>query len=114
VRRDEFDALPLMLRVEDVMRALDTGRTATYEAIRAGEIPSFRIGRSVRVPKHRLADMLGLSENGVAAPPAQRHSEASDATTPEHNRPTQARPFGRRTPAARPPADRRTSRRTKA
>jgi excisionase family DNA binding protein len=60
----EFDALPLMLRVEDVMAVLDTGRTATYEAIGAGEIPSVRIGRSLRVPKHALARLLGLSDNG--------------------------------------------------
>lgn len=55
-----FDDLPLMLTVEETARTLRCGRTATYEAIRRGEIPSIRIGRSLRVPRHQLARLLGL------------------------------------------------------
>jgi len=57
---DEFDSLPVMLRVEDVMALLDLGRTSVYEQVRTGSIPSIKLGRAIRIPKHRLAEMIGL------------------------------------------------------
>jgi excisionase family DNA binding protein len=36
------------------------GRSAAYEAIRRGELPSLRFGRSLRVPTARLRVLLGL------------------------------------------------------
>ena len=61
---DEFNELPLMLTAEEVSRLLRIGRTSVYEAIRCGAIPSVKIGRTVRVPRHRLLEMLdqGTSE----------------------------------------------------
>ena len=38
------------LTVDEVAEVIGTGRTATYDAIRRGQIPSFRVGRFVRVP----------------------------------------------------------------
>jgi len=35
---------------------------ATYEALRRGEIPSIRIGRTFRVPTAKLREMLGLPD----------------------------------------------------
>ena len=60
--RDEFKALPLLLRVPDFMALTGCGRTATYELIRSGTIPHIRLGRAIRIPKNRLAAMLGLSD----------------------------------------------------
>jgi excisionase family DNA binding protein len=34
------------------------GRSATYEALRRGEIPSVRIGRRILIPRAALEDML--------------------------------------------------------
>jgi excisionase family DNA binding protein len=36
------------------------GRSAAYEAVRRGELPVIRFGRSLRVPTARLRELLGL------------------------------------------------------
>jgi excisionase family DNA binding protein len=51
--------------VEEAGRMLGLGRNATYEAVKAGTIPSIRIGRRLLVPKAALDRMLGI--NGEAA-----------------------------------------------
>ena len=48
----------LVLTVDETRVLLKIGRTATYEAIRKGEIPSIRIGRRLLVPMARLKKML--------------------------------------------------------
>jgi excisionase family DNA binding protein len=70
--------LPLVLTVEEAADALRIGRTAAYEAVRRGDIPSVRICRSIRVPRHALEQMLGL-ENGDG--PAA-HRAVRETTTP--------------------------------
>ena len=60
---------PLVLTVEEAARALRIGRGAAYEAVRQGCIPSVRIGRTLRVPRHALLELLGedvSSTNGDA------------------------------------------------
>ena len=59
--------LPLVLTVEETASALRLGRTACYEAIRRGEIPSVRIGRSLRVPRGALEQLLNVNGQGPAA-----------------------------------------------
>lgn len=39
---------------------LGLGKNATYEAIKRGEIPSIRIGKSIRVPTASLKAMVGI------------------------------------------------------
>ena len=53
-----LDDLPLVLRVEDLMSALDIGRNAAYELLRSGQIRSIRIGRKLRIPKQAVEDFL--------------------------------------------------------
>lgn len=55
--------LPAILTVEEAAKFLRIGRSAAYEAVRRGDLPSVRIGRSLRVPRHALEALLGL-ENG--------------------------------------------------
>jgi len=43
-----------LLRAEGVARLLGIGRSKAYEMIDRGELPSLRIGRLVRVPRHAL------------------------------------------------------------
>jgi excisionase family DNA binding protein len=50
----------LTLKVEEAARLLGIGRSAAYEAVRRGEIPSVRIGRRVLVCRHQLLDMVGV------------------------------------------------------
>lgn len=48
----------LTLTVEESAKALGIGRSAAYEAIRRGDIPSIRIGKRLVVPKVALERLL--------------------------------------------------------
>ena len=43
-----------LLRIEEAADRLSLGRSKTYALVQQGEIPSIRIGRSVRVPALEL------------------------------------------------------------
>ena len=49
-----FVTEPLLLRVDEVARALALGRTKVYELIASGELPSITIGAARRVPAEAL------------------------------------------------------------
>jgi excisionase family DNA binding protein len=51
--------LPAVLTVEEAAELLRIGRSAAYQGIKAGEIPSIKVGRSIRVPTFRLEQLLG-------------------------------------------------------
>jgi excisionase family DNA binding protein len=74
---------PLTYTVEQAAEALQIGRSAAYEAVRRGEIPSVRIGRSVRIPRHQLEAMLDSPQNddpGRGAEVVQEREAAPHAT----------------------------------
>ena len=48
----------LLLRPEEVARALGVGRTTVYELIRVGELRSVKIGNSRRISAAALADYV--------------------------------------------------------
>ena len=56
------DDLPPILTVEQTAKVLGISRGLAFMAVRAGEIPSIRIGRRILVPRDRLRKMLGLDE----------------------------------------------------
>ena len=60
----------LAYTVEEAARLLGIGRSAAYEGVRTGQIPSIRIGRRILVPKAALEQMLDLT---VGAPDAETH-----------------------------------------
>jgi len=45
---------PLLLRVDEAARLLAIGTTLAYELVGRGDLPSIRLGRSVRVPRAAL------------------------------------------------------------
>ena len=65
--------MPAVLTVEEAAQVLRIGRGAAYEAVRRGDIPAVRVGRSLRVPRHQLDAMLGIE------PPAVRCEEGGRA-----------------------------------
>ena len=76
--------LPAALTVEEAASICRIGRSSAYEGVRTGEIPSIRVGRSIRVPTARLLEMLGLPVDAVGngrSPPDQDEGTA-DAATP--------------------------------
>ena len=80
-----YESLPLVLTVDEVMELLRTGRTATYEAIRRGEIPSIRVGRRIRVPRDPLLQMLAVAP---AVHPLQSEGPEPPARAPLRPLPT--------------------------
>jgi excisionase family DNA binding protein len=65
-----LEDLPAVLTVDEVAALLRTGRTATYEAVRRGDLPSLRVGRKVRIPRDRLLELLNGSDHRVGGRPA--------------------------------------------
>ncbi len=47
-----------LLRVHEVARLLGIGRSKTYDLIARGDLPSLRIGRLLRVPRHALEQWI--------------------------------------------------------
>ncbi len=54
---DEKD-LRLTYKVEELAPILGIGRNSAYELVRSGQIRSFRVGRSYRVPKNAVEEFL--------------------------------------------------------
>jgi excisionase family DNA binding protein len=71
--------IPEVLSVEEAGQVLRISRQSAYQAVRAGEIPSVRIGRRVLVPRHALLALLDgtLNDEAPGDEPALR--EASTA-----------------------------------
>jgi excisionase family DNA binding protein len=61
-------AEPAVYTVEQVAELLVIGRTAAYDGVRRGEIPSVRIGRCIRIPRHALEQMLTANGSAVIDP----------------------------------------------
>jgi len=47
-----------LLKVEQAAQVLGLGRSATYELVGAGEIPSIRVGRALRIPRRGLTEWI--------------------------------------------------------
>lgn len=60
------DDLPPILTVEQTAQVLGISRGLAFTAVRAGDIPSIRIGRRILVPRDRLRQKLGLDEAATA------------------------------------------------
>jgi excisionase family DNA binding protein len=54
------DDLPPILTVEQTAKVLGISRGLAFTAVRAGDIPSIRIGRRILVLRDRLRQMLGV------------------------------------------------------
>ena len=67
---------PAVYTIEEAARLLRIGRSAAYAAARSGELPVIRVGRSLRVPRHRLEAMLGPISD---PPPADREDARSSS-----------------------------------
>jgi excisionase family DNA binding protein len=67
--------LPLVLTVEEAAEVMRISRGSAYEAVRTGDLPHVRIGRTIRVPRKALLALLGEDE----AVPTPRVDPASDA-----------------------------------
>jgi excisionase family DNA binding protein len=55
---DPLARLPEVLKVGEAAAILRVGRNQLYEAVARGELSAVRIGRTIRIPKAALADLL--------------------------------------------------------
>ncbi len=53
-----LDLLPEVLKVREAAAVLRIGRNQLYEAVAHGELRAVRIGRTIRIPKQALLDLL--------------------------------------------------------
>lgn len=51
------------MTIEEVLPILGISRAAAYRAAAAGDIPTLRIGRSIRVPTAALRQLLGMAND---------------------------------------------------
>lgn len=53
-----FEDIPLVLTVEELMPILSIGRNTAYELVRSGQIKSIHAGKQIRILKHELLEFL--------------------------------------------------------
>jgi excisionase family DNA binding protein len=53
--------LPEVLTVSEAAAILRVGRNQLYQEVARGELGAVRIGRSIRIPKHALLDLLAAA-----------------------------------------------------
>lgn len=49
---------PDLLTVQDIQNILHIGRSTAYKLVRSGEVESFRIGSTYRIPKTKLRGFI--------------------------------------------------------
>ena len=59
-------SMPAVLTVEEAAGILRIGRSAAYAAVKSGDIPAIKVGRSLRVPRHKLESLLGVPTSEFA------------------------------------------------
>lgn len=57
----------LTLTVPEAARYYGVGRTALYEAVGRGDVPSLRIGARIVIPIARMLEQLGVLDAGEGA-----------------------------------------------
>lgn len=53
---------PAPLTVEEAANALGISRNATYDAVRRGEIPAFRVGGRILIPRTAFEELLSVGK----------------------------------------------------
>ena len=69
---------PLTYTVEETAALIGIGRSCAYSAVRAGDIPSVKVGRRRLVPKIALERMLGLENDESPADNGALEKERDD------------------------------------
>jgi excisionase family DNA binding protein len=75
----------MTVTVEEAAQLLGIGRQSAYQAARAGELPTIRLGRRLLVPLHRLHALLGIDPNENEAPIPDASFKKSTAVRCRHD-----------------------------
>jgi excisionase family DNA binding protein len=79
-----LDDLPAFLTVPEAAALLRLGRTACYEAVARGQIPSLKFGAKLRIPRGALLALAREHPVGNDAGRAADHHEATDGGAADH------------------------------
>lgn len=55
---NDFEAMPLVLNVEDIADTLAIGRNKAYSLVNSGEIKALKIGQHYRIPRDAFIAFL--------------------------------------------------------
>jgi excisionase family DNA binding protein len=58
---DSLARLPEVLKVKEAAAILRVGRNQLYQAVARGDLHAVRIGRTIRIPRTALLDLLSIS-----------------------------------------------------
>ncbi len=62
----------LLLKIPEAARLLDISRGLAYELVARGELPSIRLGRVIRIPRHSLEQWINRrAQEGLPAEPPE-------------------------------------------
>lgn len=59
----------LTYTVEEVASLLGVSRSAAYQAVRTGELPSIRLGQRIIIPKKKIEEMMAKSQGLLQSTP---------------------------------------------
>jgi excisionase family DNA binding protein len=62
-----LDRLPEVLKAREAAAVLRIGRNQLYEAVARGQLRAVRIGRTIRIPKQALLDLLATGSPWTAS-----------------------------------------------
>jgi excisionase family DNA binding protein len=62
-----MSALPEVLTAREAAAILRVGRNQLYQAVERGELGSVRIGRSIRIPKQALLELLASASPPITS-----------------------------------------------
>lgn len=51
---NDYEDLPTILSIEDLMEFLGIGKNSAYNLVRSGQIKSIRIGRQIRITRESV------------------------------------------------------------
>lgn len=54
----DFSDIPDVLKIADIQKVLQIGRSTAYQLVKTGRLKNIRIGRSIRVPKKYLMEFI--------------------------------------------------------
>ncbi len=81
----------LMLRPEEAATLIGVSRSKLYQLVRAGELPSRRVGKSIRIPSHELLRWAGVSDPHTTATSGDAGKAANRLTTARPQRSAEQR-----------------------
>ena len=56
--------LPEILTVDECAAFLQISRSSAYQAVKEGALPSFKVGRCIRISKAALLNWINAQDNG--------------------------------------------------